>query len=152
MTNSMSTFRPNELFLKSDKEKSRRPHIDVGEFLSPELNGYNEIARMSLSSTTGDVIVIRAKKTKNGFKIRVEDEYDTEYSGYKTIYKLIPTQGEVFDVIKNLSEDDLNCLMQYIEYNDFKTIEEITDFIYIDSKIYPNLNELFIDYLKQLEL
>lgn len=152
MINSMRSFRPEKLFLKSDKVKSRRPYIDIGEFLPPESNDYNEIARISLSSTTGDVISIQAKKTKNGFKIKVEDEYEAKYTGYKTIYKLIPTQGEIFDVIKNLEENELNCLMQYIEYNDLKTIDEITNFIYIDSQIYPKLNELLIEYLRQIKL
>ena len=147
----MRNIRPIELFLKSDKEKVGRPYIDVGEFLQPESNGYIEIARILLSSTTGDVISIRIKKTKNCFKIRVEDEYEAEYSGYKNIYKMVPTQGEIFDVITDLEEDELNWLTQCIEYNNFKTIDEISNFIYIDSKIYPNLNELFIDYLNQIE-
>jgi hypothetical protein len=148
--NIMRNFRPMGLFLQSDEQKSRRAYIDIGEFLPPESNGYKGIARILLASTTGDVISIRVKRTKSRFKISVKDEYGTVYSGYKSIYKLLPTQGEIFDVIKYLEEDESKCLTQYIEYNDLKTIDDIKNFIYLESEIYPNLNDLFIDYLKQL--
>jgi len=30
--------------------------------------------------------------------------------------------------------------------NELKTLNEITDFIYIDSNLYPNLNDLLIEF------
>ena len=144
-------FRPKELFGNMNTEKIRKPFIDVGEFLPPSNKGYQEIARISLSSSTGDVISIRAKKTKNDYKIEVVDEYETEFIGYKRKYKEIPTQGEMFNVFRDLNtESDSNYYwIEIVEMNELKTIDEITNFIYIDSNIYPDLNELLIEFFKQ---
>ncbi len=144
-------FRPKDLFGNMNTEKIRKPFYDVGEFLPSLSKGYQEIARICLSSSTGDVLSIRAKKNKNYYFIKVEDEYETEFIEYKRKYELIPTQGEIFDVIRDMNTESHSQYywIQIVEMNEFRTIDEITDFIYIDSNIYPNLNELLIDFFIQ---
>ena len=144
-------YRPEVLFNEPNKNRTRRPYIDVGEFLPPQAKGFMEIARISLASTTGDVISIRAKKTKKGYEIKVEDEYESNYDFYQKLFKLIPTQGEVFKIITSLNEDSVDMIMNLIEYGDYKSIEEFTSFIHIKSSFYPDLNEMLEEYLKDFE-
>ena len=146
-------FRPIELFGSKNTEEIRKPYFDVGEFLPSADEGYQEIARICLASTTGDVVSIRAKKTKNSHDIEVVDEYQTEIIGYEKKYDLIPTQGEIFNVIHdiNFEGNAQNYWIQIVEMNELKTIDEIIDFISIDSNIYPDLNELLIDFFKENE-
>ena len=55
------------------------PHCMGGEYL-PQLGvGDVEIARISLASTTGDQISIRASNAGNEIRYSVCDEYDTEF-------------------------------------------------------------------------
>jgi hypothetical protein len=144
-------FRPKDLFGNMNTKKIRKPFYDVGEFLPSFNKGSQEIARICLSSSTGDVISIRAKKNKNGYQIEVVDEYETEFIEYKKMYELIPTQGDIFDVIRdmNTESDSQYYWIQIVEMNGLKTIDEITNFIHIDSNIYPDLNELLIDFFIQ---
>ena len=146
-------FRPNELFGNMNTEKIRKPLIDVGEFLPASNKCFQEIARICLSSSTGDVISIIAKKAGNGYDIEVVDEYETECIEYEKKYELIPTQGEIFNVIRdmNTQRDSQYFWIEIVEMNELKTIDEITNFIYIDSNIYPDLNELLIDFFQQNE-
>jgi hypothetical protein len=143
-------FRPKELFGKMNTEKIRKPFFDVGEFLPSEEKGYKEIARVCLYSSTGDIISIRAKKNKNGYEVEVVDEYENEFIGYEKNYELIPRQGEIFDVIRdmNTESDSQYYWIQIVEMNELSTIDEISDFMYIDSIIYPDLNELLIEFFK----
>lgn len=149
----INLFRPKNLFSKQNTERIRNPFFDVGEFLPSEEDGYQEIARICLSSSTGDVISVRAKKLKIGYLIEVIDEYETEFVDYKKKYSSIPTQGEIFNVIRDMN-NDINSQyywIQIVEMNELKTLDEITDFIYIDSNIYPDLNELLIEFFRQNE-
>ncbi len=49
-----------------------------GEFLLPCEPGELEIARLTIRSTTYDVLSVRAKRVKNRIRVRVDDEYDGE--------------------------------------------------------------------------
>ena len=147
----IKSFRPNHLFGNKNTEKIRNPFFDVGEFLPSVDSGYQEIARICLSSTTGDVISIRAKKTKNGYRVEVLDEYETEFIEYEKKYELIPTQGEIFNVIRDMNTESRAQYywIQIVEMNELKTLDAIADFICIDSNIYPDLNNLLIGFFKE---
>ena len=149
----MKLYKPECLFTENGTSKIRTPYFDVGEFLPTEDNGFHEIARICLASTTGDVISIRAKECNGSIIIEVVDEYLTEFFEYKKDYSEIPTQGEICDIITTmcLEPNSLSYLFGIIEMNGFSTINEITDFIYMDSNVYPDLNELFVAFLKQNE-
>lgn len=127
----------------------RRPHFDVGEYLPVSKKRETEFARISLASTTGDVFSLRIKKEKKSFMVTIVDEYNTNFIEYESEYDQIPTQGEVFDIITDMNNEPESqpYWLAIIEENGFETIEQITDFIQLDSNIYPNLNELFVNYL-----
>jgi hypothetical protein len=88
-------FRPKDLFGNMNTKKIRKPFYDVGEFLPSFNKGSQEIARICLSSSTGDVISIRAKKNKNGlylltgaqfgylFRNNINESFG-RYGNYKT--------------------------------------------------------------------
>ena len=54
----------------------RRPHFDVGEYLPVSKEGEIEFVRISLASTTGDVISLRIKKEEKSFVVTIVDEYN----------------------------------------------------------------------------
>ena len=147
----LRNYRPDQLPFAEGTGTSgiRRPHIDVGEYLPVLKKGEIEFARISLASTTGDVYSLRIKKEKKSFVVTIVNEYNTEFIDYKRDYEQIPTQGEVSDIIWNMNNepDSQYYWLAIIEQNGFETIDQITDFIQIDSNIYSDLNELFEDYL-----
>lgn len=149
----MRMYRPERLPFGDDSgtDGLRRPYIDVGEFLPASEQDEIEFARISLASSTGDVISLRISKEDESFVVNIEDEYNTNFIDFQVSYDQIPTQGEVFDIILNMN-DNYNIqpyILAIIEGNGYETIKEITNFIQIDSNIYPNLNELFVEYLSK---
>jgi hypothetical protein len=148
---SIKDFRPelNDLLIPNATKGTRRPYFDVGEYLPPLEDGQIEFARINLASTTGDVMGLRIKKVKKKFIINIVDEYETEFVDYKSVYDSIPTQGEVMDIITTMNNDfdSQPYWLAIIEQNEYDSIVHITDFIRFDSNIYPNLNELFVEYL-----
>lgn len=54
------------------------PWFMGGEYLPDQLKGEVEIARVTLASTTQDVVSIRARRGKNRIRYRVVDEYEGE--------------------------------------------------------------------------
>jgi len=55
------------------------PQMMGGEYLPEDLTGETTIARVSLQSTTGDVIEVRARPSVAGIGYRIVDEYETEF-------------------------------------------------------------------------
>ena len=145
----LRNYIPRNLFSEEGTNQIRRPHFDVGEFLPGMEESQREIVRMSLASTTGDVISIRASKEGYVFRIFIVDEYQTEFIEFKDEFDKTPTQGEIFDVIVNMNTeaDSQPYWLAVIESNGFENISDIQDFIQFDSNIYPDLNELFENYL-----
>ncbi|MFN5422501.1 MAG: hypothetical protein ACK5AO_04475 [bacterium] len=144
-------YRPDKIATnENNTNEIRRPTYDVGEFLPEIEDSEVEIARINLASTTGDVYSIRItiNEDKN-YEVIINDEYETSFSEYEFEYKDIPSQGEIFDVLINMygSGDPMPHLLNIIDFNEFKTVKEITHFIQFDSNLYPNLNEIFKDYL-----
>ena len=145
----MQNYRPENILTPDGTDMVRNPYYDVGEFLPKAKAGTFEIARISMHSSTGDVISIRAKKLSRHYKISVYNEYGTIFLEFKDRYTQIPTQGEVLDVILRMSDDyqSQEYIYSIIDQNGYKSITEITSFFYLDSNLYPNLNELFVNKL-----
>lgn len=134
------SYRPSELSGSAHTKGIRRPFFNVGEHLAKAQRGFQEIARISLSSSTGDVISIRAKIKKNSIRIRVIDEYETKFLDYKSSYKSIPTLGEIFDVIRDMNNEPNSqyCWIEIVEMLELKNLKEIANYMVIDSLVYPN--------------
>jgi hypothetical protein len=145
------SYRPSGLIGSSNTKEIRRPFFDVGEHLPKAQRGFQEIARISLASSTGDVISIRAKINKKSIRICVVDEYDTKFIDYKTLYKSIPSQGEVFDVIRDMNNESQAQYywVEIVEMLELKSLKEIANYMVIDSLVYPNLNDLLMDFFRQ---
>jgi hypothetical protein len=77
-----------------------------GEYL-PELDeGEVEIARVAISSTTGDVQSVRAHRAPDGIRIQVVDEYDREFSTGVRAYEQPLTLRELIDFIDASDVED----------------------------------------------
>ncbi len=149
----MRNYRPANLFIENTTEEIRRPTLDIGEFLPILTNGVVEVARISLASVTGDVISIRLRKTPRKFAVDIVDEYGSVFVGFKRFYYEIPTQGELLNSIIDLyyESDGESIIWGNINVNELTTIANIKQFFNFDSNIYPNLNELFEEYLIQID-
>lgn len=147
----LRSYRPLRLNGDTNTRKIRRPYFDVGAHLPEAQSGFQEIARISLKSSTGDVISIQAKINKKSIRIIVIDEYDTKFLDYKSSYKSIPTQGEIFDVIRDMNNEPNSQYywVAIVEMLEFKSLKEIANYMFIDSVVYPNLNDLLMDFFMQ---
>ncbi len=149
---SIENFQPATLFADLKPQRHHNPYVDIGEFLPKLKKGMVEIASIELASVTGDIINICACHKKEGIQILVEDEYLSKFIGYKNHFTKIPNQGEIFNIIVEMGYEDNDgcpsCLFGLIEDNDLDNINDIKDFFQIYSDFYPNLDELFENYLR----
>lgn len=109
-----------------------------GEFLLPCESGEREIARLTLRSTTYDVLSVRAKRLKNRIHVRVADEYDGETLNKRNACTSVRplTLGRILDLVIvgwNLFE----CL----EYNYPEDLEGKLSFFWGESHFYPHFDE-----------
>lgn len=147
-------FRPSDILIENATTKIRRPIIDVGEFL-PVLDQQSiEIARISLASTTGDVISFRLRRTPKKYALNIFDEYGSVFKGFKKFFNEIPTQGELFMAAMAFcyESDGLGFILSTIDMNELTSADDVTRFFYFDSRLYLHLNEIFSQYIEQLNL
>lgn len=140
-------FRPANIFIETPTTNVRRPYVDVGEYLPKKKRNEVDVVRISLHSTLGDVIAIRVKKLRGGgYTVNVRDEYDGDFIEYRDEFEVIPDQGEIIDVITefNNSETNTGFMFEILEEQEKTTLEAVMDFVYLDSNIYPDLNEMFL--------
>lgn len=151
MKRNIETYRPVNLFSENNTDKTRGPIVDVGESLYIEADGFLEIARICVSSFLGDITSVRIRQIDSGYEVDVVDEYETIFLDYQKTFQTIPTQGEVFSVIRDMNtEPDSNFYwLEIVQMNELTTIKEITDFIYIDSNVYPELNILLVEFFEE---
>jgi hypothetical protein len=149
----INNYRPTNLYIENLTNQIRRPSVDVGEFLPSFDNGIIEVARISLASITGDVISFRVRKTPKKFALEIVDEYGSVFVGYKRFYNEILTQEELFIAARDFcfELDGQSIILGTAQDNELTTIAEIKRFFYFDSNIYPNLNQLFEEYLVQID-
>tara|TARA_B100000686_G_scaffold277929_1_gene297640 strand:- start:362 stop:1045 length:684 start_codon:yes stop_codon:yes gene_type:complete len=147
----------------SDEERFRlasiHPMFMGGEYLPDCQAGETEIARITLRSTTQDVISIRAKKEDGLLWYSVADEYDqNEYSllpicskkpfSLKELIELLDSSSQVGGYSGGLS-------LSYINSNAEAGMdrESLEDFTTISSEIYPQLekhyNRVFADWVAE---
>ncbi len=148
----LKNYQPQNLFVENPTNKTRKPLIDVGEHLPVSDGKYSEIVRISLASTTGDVISIMAKRNSGDVRIKIVDEYSSKFTNYINKYQNIPTQGEVYNIIVNMINTDYPqpLIIEIIKSDPKNTIDKLTKFIHFDSNLYPALNDLFKSFLQEM--
>jgi len=109
-----------------------------GEFLLPCEPGELEIARLTIRSTTYDVLSVRAKRTKNRIRVRVDDEYDGETLNRKHMCTSVRplTLGRLLDLVIT-GWDFFECL----EHNYPDDLEGQLGFFWGESRLYPEFDE-----------
>ena len=123
------------------------PWFMGGEYLPDYLSNEVEIARVTMKSTTMDVISIRARHTKHRIKYRILDEYGDfwgeDHYVMRPATSLRPlTLKQVIDVI------DLNDLVDGPREENYDggsccSPDEIFEFCTVSSAYYPELDRWF---------
>ena len=135
----------------SDKDRSAagavHPSLMGGEYLADLYPKEVEIARVTLTSTTMDVISIRARLTKHRIMYRIVDEYPEE--GY-VMYELSKKSGvrpltlqELITLMDGAIEGGLVGNGRDFHADDGQPPEEIYDFETASSAFYAQLTEWY---------
>jgi len=142
------------VFMQSSLTNDERKYLGAihpmfmgGEYLPDYNPGETEIARVTLKSTTQDVISIRAKKEDGLLHYSLADEYD-EHESYlwPNSSKKPFTLKELIEFLDNSTQEigyQGGLSLSYNNYNaegglDRESLEEFTT---ISSEIYPQLEE-----------
>jgi hypothetical protein len=123
------------------------PWFMGGEYLPDFLPTEVEIARVTLQSTTMDVISIRARHTKHRIKYRIVDEYEEDFCG-EDRYTLKPKTSVRPLTLKALIDlIDISGLVDGPRDGNYENgmiaAEEIYDFATVSSAFYPALGVWF---------
>lgn len=120
---------------------SMHPAWMGGEYLPGYPRGEVEIARIALRSVMGDVMSIRARRTRAGtILVRMVDEYESEYSSVHARAKRPLTLGQLIEFIDNVTrvgeeQPTLPFVESCIEYG----AEGDIGFASLESDLYPEL-------------
>ena len=120
-----------------------------GEYLPGMLEGEVEIARVSLKSTTGDQISVRACKQGDTIRYRVVDEYESDFELPIEESERPFSLGEMIDFVDRAEQtgyDYTGGLIQiYWEdpFGSYGSIEERLDFVSAESGFYPELKSYY---------
>jgi hypothetical protein len=157
-TNPLYSFKPKDIFQITESKSSENASLDNTVPDAPVCIK-SEIAQINIKSRLGDLYCITAEQMEESVVIDVYDEYEQWYCGYRYSYDSIPTQGEVFEIIRDMHIDEErkpftdhpspNYWIQIIEMNELKNHDDILKFIDISSPFYPDLSLLFSVFLRQ---
>jgi hypothetical protein len=134
-----------ETLSKNIREATGRihPHLMGGEYLPNYEAGEIEIARISLESTTNDIISLRAQRTKEGdIHYKIVDEYNSDFSLSCKASKNPLTLLELATLLENSYQIDvpINLIVGFNEMNYYYTdIETLKNFTSVNSEFYPQL-------------
>jgi hypothetical protein len=115
-----------------------------GDFLPGFRNAEVEIPRMSLESTTWDVVSIRARPSTKGILFKILDEYATAYEFRPKSFRRPLSLRQVIQMIDALTSGggvaaspaalrDFQCL------DDAESIRRMKTFVTVSSNFYPGL-------------
>jgi hypothetical protein len=128
------------------------PMLMGGEYLPDYEEEEVEIARVSLESTTADVISIRARPTPEGIGYRVVDEYETVFHCRPDVSERPLTMRELIELLDKTEAADwqgtgLVSLWRdsNLEADDYdpEYAEELVDFVTVNSDFYPELRKWY---------
>lgn len=141
---------PEEILKEAVSENVRRyagsihPYLMGGEYLPDCVDGEVEIARISLQSTTFDVISIRARRTTKGTILyRVVDEYEGDFQLSRSRSKKPLSLQELIFFLEGTELEGLKggLLLGYNNMNaEFLGRDELRHFTRISSEFYPQLS------------
>jgi hypothetical protein len=131
------------------------PMFMGGEFLPSSGEDEVEIARVSLESTTADVISIRARSEGQKILYRIVDEYESEFRFEPRKSDLPLTMGELITLIDQTEttdyagEDDygngLTDSFRNMNLTDGQDSTDLIDFVTVSSEFYPTLQGYYRD-------
>jgi hypothetical protein len=124
------------------------PWFMGGEYLPDYLSNEVEIARVTMESTTMDVISMRARRTKHRIKYRIVDEYE-DMSDEQYVVKP-STSVRPLTLKKIIDNINLNDLIDGPREGNYEGgyycgPDEIFDFCTVSSVFYPELGRWFDD-------
>jgi hypothetical protein len=121
------------------------PSLMGGEYLTDLAAGEIEIARISLQSVTGDVIVVRARRVPTGIAYRMVDEYETKYRVRPARSKTPLSMLELIRLIESArpSSPTINVLVLNAESG----WDELRSFVTVTSPFYSELKGWYTAYL-----
>jgi len=129
------------------------PRLMGGEYLPNLVSGEVEIARVTLASTTQDVVSIRARKGKNRIRYRVVDEYEgetlSEFTQRTSVHPL--TLGQLVAFL-----DRAWSVREVVTMNELECdVDEMRDFVSVSSPFYPHLathyDQRFVEWAEECE-
>lgn len=142
----------------TDSERSfftgTHPHLMGGEYLPSYGEGEIEIARVSLRSTTADVISVRARCEGRVIKYRIVDEYESEFK-VAPAESLEPlTMGELIALIDRAEDSLIGGKGLTTVFRDYNLgivgrPENYVDFVTVSSDFYPQLQAWYEDEARQ---
>lgn len=122
------------------------PMFMGGEFLPDLRKGEIEVARISLRSTTADVISVRATRGKDRIRYRIVDEYfpDSPYTGATSRRTSIQplTLGQLEQFIERAGAGMDNIRLSIAPYSN-EGPEDFAGFLRATSPFYPELDALY---------
>ena len=140
----------------NDKEQSNFGfgEVDMGSWLPSVEDNECEIVRINLASTTSDKISIRAKVLDLAkIEISILDEYMSDYNesdiiNFCTVFDNIPTQGELFNFLVSIKFGETNEQFFPPPIVNVLDLTESQAFFQFESSLYPDLDQLLFDYLR----
>jgi hypothetical protein len=148
-------YRPETYWLDEETGRPYRGTLrddipyDLNEEFLPAYEGDEvEIARMSLCSTTGDVISIRARHESDIISFRIVDEYETEFvcSPQQSLQPLAMSELiELIDTTRINGESGGGLVIGLLEeklYGGYEP-DELADFVTLSSDYYPELESYY---------
>jgi hypothetical protein len=120
------------------------PWLMGGEYLPDLLEGEIEIARVTLASTTMDVISIRAQIVETGFRYRIVDEYEGELDReFEFEPKMTAGPLSMKEIIGIIDGSELVTGPRDMNLEGGATKEDVYNFAAVTSVFYPELEAYY---------
>lgn len=123
------------------------PALMSGEYLPDLRRGEIEIARISVGSVMGDVTSVRARRTKKGIALRLDDENETEFEIRPRWRREPLTMLELIRLIENAKPQSPTLDVLKMNREGGSEWEELYGFVEVSSPFYPRLGEWYERYL-----
>ena len=137
----------------SDEERQLlgavHPTFMGGEYLPSENDDEVEIARISLDSTTGDQISVRASRADAAIHFSIEDEYSTEFILSINESDQPLSLGELINLLESTSHPEEEHPMGMVQshwnrlYEYDTPVDESVDFVSLESAFYGELSAYY---------